>query len=141
MGSAKLVTKFSNCLLCCKLVVVSWVCVFSGSTLVSMYSRTRLSQMFKKDLVLNTNQNDQLKENTFCFEQLICQCLHAIMTFYLSCYKYIDSRLFLLILSIRLYNPHICILNMADMLRHEFNQAITLNSLSCVLHAHGPWIP
>ena len=34
-----------------------------------------------KDLsVFNAKQTDQLKENTFCFEQLICQCVHKIMS-------------------------------------------------------------
>ena len=49
-------------------------------------------------------------------------------------------RLFLLSLIIRQYSLHICIFNMAELLWHEFNQAITLNSLGWVLNAHESWM-
>ena len=47
----------------------------------------KFNQMLKKDLsVLNAKLNYKFKENTLCFEQLTCQCVHKIMTpFGLSC--------------------------------------------------------
>ena len=49
-------------------------------------------------------------------------------------------RLFLMMFSIRQHSLHSYICNMADMLWHELNQAITMNSLIWVLNATEPWI-